>query len=299
MNWDDLRVVLAVHRNRTLTQAARVLGVNHSTVSRRLGSLQDELGVRLFDRLPDGYVATTAGEDVVAAALRMEEQVLDLDRQVLGRDESLSGPLRVTTTDMAAFRHADIFASFVERYPNVALEVSADNSPRSLTRREADVALRITNSPPEHLVGRKVARSEWALYGAISLVESLGEPDDLEAYPWLGWDQRPPITEAWLRRHVPRARIACRVDSTLVMLRSLELGIGIAHTQCIDGDSSPHLRRLRPVMDNWGMDLWLLTHPDLRHTARVRAFLDHAEARLRPLADQFAGREKPVSSESS
>jgi DNA-binding transcriptional LysR family regulator len=267
------------------------LGVNHTTVSRRLSALEETVGVRLFDRRPDGYAATQAGEDVVEVARGVEEQILSLDRRVLGQDTRLCGSLRVTTVDFMAILQMAAFRSFTRRYPGIDLELSADNAPRSLTKREADVALRITNKPPEHLVGRKLLRVEFALYGARSLVEQMGAQAELAAYPWMAWDERQGarLTEQWMHKHVPDARVVCRVDSATVMISSVRDGMGLSFLACVVGDEDPGLVRLRPPEPGFGMDLWLLTHADLRHTARVRAFMEHMDEALRPSADRYAG----------
>ena len=289
MNWDDLRFILAIEREGTLTAAAAELGVNHSTVSRRLAALEDEVGCRLFDRQPTGYVATDAGSDVVGVAQRVEEAVHSLDRRVIGRDTRLHGPVRLTTFDGLAVRHINLFQAFQRRYPAIELEISVENAPVSLTRREADVALRLSNRPPEHLVGRKILRAEFALYGHRELVAEHG--DELAAYPWLAWDERlgARLTQEWMQQHVPDAQIAAVIDSSALMIRSVQLGFGIQFLICAEGDGHPDLVRLRPPEPGFGMDLWVLTHPDLRGTARVKAFMDHLYDGLREHADQYAG----------
>ncbi len=289
MNWDDLRFFLAVARQRTLLQAGKQLGVNHSTVSRRIHALQEDTGSRLFDRNPDGWVLTAAGEELLAIATRVESEFAAVDRTVLGQDARLSGPLRVTTIDMLAIYHADVFGSFADRYPDVELELSVDNTPRSLTKREADVALRMTNAPPEYLVGRKILRHEFAVYGARELVNTM-DGEDLESIPWLAWDERvgARLTREWMQKNVPGARIACRVDTSTVMFACVAAGIGITFLPCAYGDTHPELRRIREPEDGFGMDLWLLTHPDLRATARVRAFMGHVVERMVPLPSEFS-----------
>ena len=291
MQWDDLRLLLAIDRSGTLSAAGRELGVNHSTVSRRLAALEEELGCRLFDRQDRVYVATVAGEDMLSVANRIEDELQALDRRVLGRDDRLSGTLRVTTLDFLAMRFVEAFRDFSVRYPNVDLELSADNQPRSLSKREADVALRFTvGSPPEHLVGRRLCRVEFALYGARSLVGD-GTDVDLEALPWMGWDDRAGarLTERWMKTHVPRARVAARVDSTLLFMESIRVGMGIAFLPCFEGERMREVVRLRPLEPDFGMDFWALTHPDLRSSARVRAFMDHMTAVIKPLQAEYAG----------
>ncbi|TPV92604.1 MAG: LysR family transcriptional regulator [Myxococcales bacterium FL481] len=284
MNWDDLRYLLALSRHRTLSASAKALAVNHTTVARRLQVLEQASGARLFDKTPRGYVATAAGEDMLRVAGRMEDELMSLDRRVLGQDARLSGRLRVTTLDALAIRFAADFRGFTRRYPAVELELAVDNEARSLTRREADVAMRvILRRPPDHLVGRRLERLEYALYGSRELVDDIGIDADLDAYPWMAWDERlgARMTEAWMAKHVPRARIACRVDTTMVMLASVRAGTGLSFlpTALADGDAT--LLQLRAPEPEFGTEVWLLTHPDLRGTARVRAFTEYMGGRGR------------------
>lgn len=276
--WDDLRYVLAVAREGTLSRAAERLGVNHSTVSRRLSALSDQLGVRLFERMPDGYVPTPAGEDVVRVAARLEDDVLSLEGRVLGRDAELRGPLLVTTTDLLARLLIPDLKEFCQRYPKIDLEISVDYGVANLGKREADVAVRLTNQPPEHLVGRKVGRMEFALYGAAPLLAKHGRKAPLGSMPWLAWSERvgAKLTEEWMRQHVPQARIVLRVDHAVPLFDAMRAGLGIAFLPCIHGDRDPALQRLRPVQEGFGMDIWILSHMDLKASARVRAFTHFA-----------------------
>lgn len=291
VQWDDLRYVLALRRAQTLSGASRELSVKHTTVARRVAALEEVLGTRLFDKTPSGYVPTPAGEDVLVVAEQVEQQMQVLDRRVLGQDARLSGPLRITTVDLLAIEHAREFTDFAERYPAVSLDVSVDNRLLSLTRREADVAIRVTPAPPEHLVGRRLGHVEFAVYGACSLIDASLDPTNLEAYRWLRWDERldGKLTREWRRRHVSNAAPGICVDSVLSMLSVVEAGAGVCHLPCIYADRRPALRRVRDIEPNFGTDLWLLTHPDLRHTARVRAFIDHMVGAFAKLADAMRG----------
>ncbi len=277
LNWDDLRFFLAVARSKTLSGAARRLGVNQTTVTRRLESLESALGVRLFDRTAAGIAATQAGAEILQVAENVEDNVSSLERQILGQDTRLTGELRVTTIDMTAFYDAALFESFARRYPEIELELSVGYFPRNLTRREADVAIRWTASPPEHLVGHHLLQAQYALYGAASLLEKFSPDTPLDQYPWLAWDvaNNARVTEEWMRENVPHARIVCRYDMALAMHAAIDAGIGLGFMPCAYGDSDAALTRMRPVEPNFGIDIWLLTHPDLRGTARVRAFMQH------------------------
>lgn len=292
MNWDDLHYAVALHEAGTLTSAAGELGVSHTTVARRIAALEDELGTPLFERTPNGYVPTHAGEDVLSVARSMQQQLDTLDRRVLGGDARLTGSLRVTTIDAFATYHAAELGAFCTRFPGVELEVSVDNRPRSLTKREADVAIRFSNNPPEHLVGRRLGRIEFAVYGSDELVESLGNSADISVYPWLAWcaTETATLTDAFVRAHVPSSNIAYRVDSALSMFAAVRAGIGLSFLGCLWADQTPGLRRVRDIEPGFGVDLWALTHADLRKAARLRAFMEHLSTAMKPYGELMAGK---------
>ncbi len=282
MDWDDLRYVLAISRQGNLSRAASSLGVTRTTVGRRLRAIESNLGVRLFDRTPEGFVATAAGQDMRDVAESMEAGVLALEGRVLGRDVQLQGKLRVSTVDIQFACFHEAFASFVSRYPRVELTLSMSNEAVSLTRREADVALRLTNTPPEHLVGRKVADVRYAAYGSRGLVDRSGADAPYCAFPWLHLDERmsPRGLDAWLDRNAPGATIAMRLDSATSIRDAIRAGIGIQLLPTYDGDADQHLARVGPIQDD-PYGLWLLTLPELRTTSRVRAFIEHMVGALR------------------
>ena len=285
LDWDDLRYVLAIARDRSSSRAGERLGVSHTTVGRRLRSIEDALGVRLFDQTPSGFVPTAAGRDVAAVAERMEGELMSLEGRVLGSDTKLEGKLRVATMDMLYRRYQPVFASFLARYPGVELTVTVSNTEVSFTKREADVALRMTSTPPEYLVGRRVGRLDFAIYASKALVERVGRGAPLAAYPWIAWDeQRPDMRwlDGWLAKNAPGARVAMRVDFSMLALReAVVAGLGAHFLACFEGDSDPGLERLSAPDPAHSRDLWLLTLPELRGTSRIRAFMDHVDEQLR------------------
>ncbi|MEQ1502812.1 MAG: LysR family transcriptional regulator [Myxococcota bacterium] len=277
MDWDDLRYLLAIHREGTLTDAAAALAVTRTTVGRRLKAAEDRLGARLFERSPDGLVATAAGADLVETALKVEAEVLVAEGRILGRDAALVGPLRVSTVDFVFDRFYEVFSSFLDRYPGVELTVRVTNEQVSLLRREADVAVRVGNAPAEHLSGRRLGRMQIEVYGARTLVERLGPDARFGDYPWLFPDERSDgrWLDSWLAAHAPGARVALRSDDYSVIRRALSAGIGVYFLPCFLGDADPLLVRLGGRLTHEARDLWVLTLPDLRHNSRIRAFVDH------------------------
>ncbi|MEO0602728.1 MAG: LysR family transcriptional regulator [Myxococcota bacterium] len=278
VNWDDLRVILAIVREKTLVRAASSIGVAHTTISRRLKAMESQLGVRLFDRTPDGLVPTAAGAEIAASAQRVEDEVLTVEGRVLGRDAQLTGPLRVSTVDVLFTCFADAFGSFTMRYPGIDLVLDVTRDRVSLSRREADVVLRVSTAPPEALVGRRVGDMQFGVYASSDLVARLGEGAPLSAFPWIGWDGGPNWRwfARWLQDNAPGATIAMRLDDRgILMAHAVRAGIGAQLLPCVLADPDAGLRRIAPLDETFRLGVWLLTLPELRTNRRVRTFLDH------------------------
>lgn len=283
--WDDLRLVKAIADAQGLAGAAERLGVNHSTAFRRLGQLEAGLGVSLFERHRSGYAPTVAGEELVAVARRVDDDLAGFTRKLAGRELTPAGELRVTTSDTLLIHLlTPMFAAFCSRCPDVRLDLVVGNQALNLSHRDADVAIRATDNPPETLVGRRAARIAWALYGDVrSFSEANGhEPAELRDRRWVGLGANLGSVRAarHLRTHVPADRVVYRVDTVLGLAEAVEAGIGIGHLPCFIADPRPGLVRLAPPSPELADDLWLLTHPDLRQSPRVRVFLDFLAAEL-------------------
>lgn len=270
-----------------------MLSLNHSTVFRRLNALEEGIGTRLFERARSGYTPTPAGEEMIELAGRLAEQIFDFERRVAGRDVKPSGELRVTTNDsFVAHLLSPMFAAFCRQCPDIIMDVVIDNRALNLSKRDADVALRATSDPPETLIGRRVATLAWSIYGtAEALTASLA--NGLGAMPWVGFGE--PISAIgparWLAKTYPQARIVYRLNSVLGLTEAVGAGIGIGLLPCYIGDRAPNLKRLTPdLMDFNGGGLWLLTHPDLRTSARVRTFMDFMGRELTKMRPLLEGR---------
>lgn len=270
MDWDDIRIFLALIRQGSIRSAAEVLAVDHSTVSRRIRALEQKLGVRLVERHSTGYATTLAGEEMLAAALELEEKMMALERRVLGQDARLTGELRVTMPAILATKllMSDLTA-FTTCYPDIELEVLVSCEPLNLTKREADVAIRIAHTPPDNLIARRLFRSTNAAYTSLDYWER----HNIDEMTWIGWDDATPHPP-WLKNtpfpHLPVRR---RLNDPALQLEAVRAGMGVGWLQCFVADQDPSLRRLAPGAPTWGRWLWLLTHEDLRNTARVQAFI--------------------------
>ena len=295
LDWHDLQTFLAIARSGSLQGAARSLGVNHSTVFRRLNAFEAALGVRLFERLPGGYQPTPAGEDLRASAARIEQEVQGVERRLLGGDVRLIGSLRFTTTDtLAQGLLGPHLAAFHRRYPGIELELVTGNAFFSLSRREADVALRPGRQTEDAMVGRRLGWIAVALYGAQSYLAQRPPPlsaDELGRHALISGDASLGHLPAvrWLAMLAPAAAVVLRCNSWLSQLAAARAGLGLAALPCFLGDAEPALVRVLPPEPALASELWLLTHPELRRSARVRAFMDSLAAGLRAERARLAG----------
>lgn len=274
-SWDAFQLVLAVARGRTLAAAGRSLGVDPSTVFRRLGALERQLDASLFERLPGGYAPTALGASLLATAERMEQAAAGLDGQLAGGAASrLSGTLRLTAPDdVAQHLLLPLLAEFRARHPDVELETVIDNRLLNLTRREADVAVRPTAAPPAHLFGRRVLELETAVFGLPALAGQRWG-----ALPWISWEEGwgPSGYRQWLAEAAGRARGGFRCASLMSQAAAAEEGLGAVLLPTFLGRSHRRLRQLSDPLPGLTIGLWVLTPADLRRRPVVRHFLDAA-----------------------
>jgi DNA-binding transcriptional LysR family regulator len=282
-DWNDARFVLAIARAGSLTAAARTLRVDHSTVFRRLAALEVRFGLPLFERTPGGtYQPTAAGRRTALAAERMEDEVLALGRDLTGQDARLTGRLRVTCSETLAFSLlTQLVAKFRSKHPGIVVELIVDSRLLSLSRREADVALRATRPREGDLWGRKLADVAWTAYGAVDYLAAqspLRTTADLADHSLIGWEEGTVGINAadWLAALAPAAAIVYRSNSLINQLVAARAGIGLAVLPCYLGDTVSGLARAlsNGPLPALARELWIVTHQDLRRTARIRVFFD-------------------------
>jgi len=290
-DWDDLRFFLAVARKGSIRGAAALLEVNHSTVSRRIDAFEKKLGARLFERLPSGYFMTHAGEGMRQSAESIEAEFHAIDRRVVGRDAKPSGLLRVTLLDAMAQKllMPDI-VQFNRAHSGIELELVASDSTANLSKREADVAIRISNDPPDSLVGRRVVKLATASYASVDYLARMARPDGKSDLTWIGWDD--PVSDPQWVRDGPYPEIPARnrINHSMLQLEAAKAGMGMAVLPCFLGDAERSLRRVAPERATPLWEIWLLTHEDLRRTARVRLFMDFMANAILAKKDLLEGR---------
>lgn len=292
MDWNDLRYVLAIARAGGLNGAARVLDVNPSSVYRRLEALEKTMEVRLFERLRSGYRLTASGEALAEAAERMEREALSVENRIKGTDVRLEGHLRVSTSEAVTLHLLPRWiAEFRDTYPGLTLDVASTNQIVDLSKREADVVIRGTDHPPPHLVGRRCGTITFAAYASKAYLDRVGRDRPLADYEWLGFDG--PMLRVqqakWIAEHVPDARVRLRFDSFAPIRLAAARGLGCAALPCFACADDPTLEMLPGTRTETRFHLWVLTHPDLRRSARVRAFLQFFGTRIAALPTELLG----------
>ena len=277
INWDNLRYVLVVAQKGSIAAAARELGVNRTTVLRRIDAFQENLGCRIFERSKSGYVLTLEAEKIIDAAQEVESTLFNIQRQIEGRELRLEGELRVTTTDtLVVSKLGPHLASFHRKHPHISVTVGITNNILDLTRRDADIAIRPTKEPEPPLVGRRVTDVHFGVYGSADYLHTFSGTT-LEQHQWIGFDPslQTTLPGKWLDSKFPDVKICFRSDSFVGLKIAAENGLGLALLPHYLGDSSRLLHRLPAPTEDLTTGLWLLAHPDMIRSARVNAFMHH------------------------
>ena len=287
MHWDDARIFLAFAREGSFGAAAKRLGVQHSTISRRIHALENDLATPLVERSTSGYVLTMAGEELKESACRMEQELLSFEAGSAGQSDAAAGDLRITSiANMASTVLMPIFARFSTAHPNINLRVDVTNDSVRLAERDADVALRQTNSPGETLIGTRLTTVASTVYGSVDYYEAVKAGRVTEK--WIGVDCCD-YHRDWTREACPQADHVFCVDETSLTAAALKEGLGVGYLPCFMGDSDPSLVRFREPEEQHNLGLWFLYHRDLRNTKRVTLFREHMQHEVRKIADLFEG----------
>ena len=271
LSWDDLRVVRSIGETCVPSEAARLMGVNNSTIVRRLAQVEEAIGTPLFDRRRSGYVPTAAGELVIKLAGRIELDLTSLGHQLSEDAETGSGLIRLATSDSLLQAAMPVIRDFRAQHPGIQIEVIAGNGALNLTRGECDVALRATCNPPENLVGRKIAQIEWAPFGRID--QDVGASLHDRAWVSYGGSLAGLKAAAFLAQRKAPQQIVYRSDTVLGVASAIREGVGLGYLPCMLGNQLEGVSQVGEVEKSLGDELWLLTHPDIRHSHRVRAFM--------------------------
>lgn len=278
LDWGDVQFFLAVAEEGAIAAAAKRLRVNHSTVLRRIARLERELGGALFDRLPGGYALTVNGNALAAHLAGLSDQVEAAQRRLMGLDATLVGPVRVTSSDIVVEGLLmPLLAAFRREHPGVRVHLVMNYRFSTLTKNEADIAVRGADAAPKHLVARHVGDVQTVLCASRGYLERAGARTPLREHRWVALDGTLPFREleAWLKRNVDSERIVARVDSLVGLADAVASGLGVGLLPLPLVAARRELVQLAPPEPSLRKAIWLLMHPDVQHTARVRALYDY------------------------
>lgn len=294
LEWNDLAVILAICRSGSLSGAARALGKTHSTVFRNINAIEEKTGVRFFDRFDHGYVMTDAGKTAMEFAERIEGEFHALGLEVLGQDTKLRGRIRVTSPEAFAEELAPgIIARFCRKHTDIQVDLSPGHGAVDLNKREAEVAIRATKAPPETSFGRKICDFRFALYATEDYMATAEDKPLAErtfcliegTAAWL-------VPAVWKSKEQGENQTVFQCRASRAVQNAGAEGLGVVFLPCYVGDADPRLLRVSDTTAHLDMQLWVLTHPDLRNTARVRAMMAHLYEELGAIADLFGGERK-------
>ena len=276
MNWDDLKVLLALSREGSTRKAASTMGVSNTTVMRRLESLEDHIGGKLFNRTPDGYTPTALADQLLPTAKTVEQTLVEAERQVSGKDSELSGRVKLSLPAVPVTHISESVAEFAQNYPRIELDISVSDEPVDLARREADIAVRglpKDKRPPKDIVGIKIGRISLGYYVHKELLSEAARGQRQltfirasHAVLNLG-DLPAPETLGLESRHL--------IDGLTPRMVAVTHKLGVAALPCFLATQHPDLILLPGIPSaHWGYT-WLLHHKDLRQSARIRALFKH------------------------
>jgi DNA-binding transcriptional LysR family regulator len=297
--WDDLRVFLHIARERTLSGAARRLRVDQSTMSRRLAALEASTKTRLFDRTPSGYALSAAGEAVLENLQNMEAEAAAIERKLVGQDARLEGRVRLATSDSFAawflLRHV---TGLRERHPGIVLELVTGNQTADLARRDADLSLRLTKPTQPNLIARRIGQGAWAVYAAKTYLAKRGVPElrrGFAGHDLVAFDEElgGTLGARWLRVNAAQGRVVLSSNSLICQAAAVLSGLGVSALPCVLGDVERGLVRLPPGVIGHH-DIWLVVHPDVRGSARVRAVMDSLVELIEAQSPLLAGKAPPL-----
>jgi DNA-binding transcriptional LysR family regulator len=295
-DWDDLKHFLAVARNGSTLAASRALGVDQSTVQRRLTELERRLAQALVKRHTTGYRLTEFGQAMLPHAERVESAMAAFEHAVVAARNDLTGVVRVTCPEPIVNRltQSSLLERFHAKYPGLRVEFVISDRYVDLLNGEADVALRSGDTDDGDLIGRKIGNSYWAVYGSTRYLQQHGRPasvEDLKDHALVGLDDSMSNHRAaeWLRGVAPGGRVVARNNSILGLVYSAKAGLGLAPLPTAIADAESDLERVLGPIDELTRIWRVLAAPDRRHTPRVAAFFDFVVDEIESLRPIITG----------
>jgi len=286
-DWNDFLYFLRVAESKSLKAAARELGVNHSTVFRRIKGLEGRLDVRLFDRAQKGYTLTNSGEEIFQRAQEIEERMDSIHRTLVGRDIKLSGSLNISTTDTIGYYWLPTYIKrFNSLFPDILIDLNIQTHYTNLSKREADIVIPAVNIQPDYMVGRKLAPIYFRLYASQNYINKSGVPEstgEFSRHQFLLPNKTLARLSAneWIRKHINENNIVATSDKLSTLYKFAQQDLGIAPLPHYVAGNDASMVEIMELPDFCHRHVWILTHPDLINTARIRVFLQfmHKESK--------------------
>jgi len=292
LDWDDLRYVLMVAEQGSLSNAARVLGVSHTTVLRRVAAFEEKNKIQVFERSGSGYSLNPRSQYLLSSLRVIEDRVNELNWAIARQGIELDGPVRITTSDSIAVSGlAQLVASFQLQHPKLAVEFNISNAYLSLANRDADITIRPAQKLSQGLVGERVCDLSMRVYATKEYLEQ-NSGKDYKDHKWLGVG--PPLSSTmvgeWQRQNLPENTIVIKSSSFVGLRDMAETSLGMALLPCSLGDPSPRLQRVGSFPDELTTGIWVATHMELAGSAIAHLTTGWFLRSLRDNADIFEGR---------
>jgi len=278
LDWNSLKIFLSIAETGTLMGAAQQLSLSNSTIFRRLNAFEEEVGSRLFERINGDYELTETGEEMLVLAKQISHSFEGIERHIIGKDILPQGTVKITAP--SSFAHNFLprhLIEFKKLYPDIKIELLVSNLELNMSGRQADIALRITPSPPDHLIGRKIRNIKWGIYASECYLEKFGHPisiTDLSDHQLIGAAGTLRTNPAffWLDKKYSK-NIEMRSDDFTTISHLTEAGFGLT---CLPDElKRPNLKRLFTYEAGGENTLWILTHPDLRKVERIKLVMKY------------------------
>lgn len=270
-NWENLRFYLEVARRGTVLSAAEHLGISHATVIRRIGELEEELGGSLFKRSQQGYKLTRLGERLLEHAVSIERETKSIESLAREESQCLEGRIIISCPESDMVNVFPVINEFLAAYPGITIELNTTLVPVDLNKKDVDIAIRMTNDPPENLVGRKVGNVDWGIFASSGYLDKGANIEELSELDWIIWRQKHFVVgQSWLQEHVGDVRPILDTNKPSEVLNAIksDLGVGMVSHEVAEKHD---LVCLVPKFRQFG--LWVLTHPDSKGVERISAFM--------------------------
>ncbi|MBL8525827.1 MAG: LysR family transcriptional regulator [Betaproteobacteria bacterium] len=279
----DLEVLLALARGGNLAEAGKRLGADPSTVFRSVQRIEKQLGQTLFNRSRRGYLPSEMAQQIVTHAEKIEAELEAARAASLASQDEVSGLVRLTTTDSVLYGLViPLLGGLMQKHPHLELELMSSNEVVNLTKRDADIAIRATVKPSEHLIGHHLGRASFAVYGSAEVFKGK-RIKPLDEYDWVVPDEAMPEHPVvkWRRKNYPKSIARYRVNSQMALAEAVRAGLGIAVLSTYKARHDPRLKALTPVLEGCSTDLWILTHPESRHLRRISTVYNYFAKAIR------------------